>query len=826
MSQAKFMRVNSLFKHLTYRVFAPGAVLRKTYESFQDLLAYDSRCHELMAELESYYYQGIKRDFCKIAKIYRAFAENVEGMVVCLEHMAPTAYLDLPAYFRKFNFYAGFFLEPPAVNISPPFVLQFQDLDVTAELAGSKTTKLIELGKKLHLNTPDGFVITTNSFSYLVEYNDLQSQIDELLISITLTDPSSLEEISQKLQNLIAGADIPSEILDLISKGTVTLQKHSQAKTFAVRSSAMAEDGECSFAGQYLSCLNVDADEIVSSYKRVLSSKYSPEALVYRISRGLYDTEAAMAVMVLPMIEPLAAGVMYTADVSGSRQDYLSIHATAGLGDKVVSGTIIPDVFTINKKTISAPKYQKSSNSQEPKILTDPQLNEIASAGMHIEKYYKEAQDVEWAIDQKGKLIFLQTRALCVPAKSKTENCEFVPDGHKEIISGGECASSGIATGVALGPERLTISQKEKQNIILILRETQPSFVRLLPLVKGVIAESGSGAGHFATVCREFGVPLLLGTGQKIENIASGSLITLHADNKKVYDGEIQFLTEQLPAYKCEKDLPFFRKLRSLLDFVTPLNLVDPTSNDFAPESCRSLHDIIRFCHEKAVSRMFSVGDQAGRSRGLKKKLETDLPFDVFLVDIDNGIHKKNTAQSVITIDDIACTPFLPLWSGLTHPTIEWGDKNYYDWKSYDKMAMSDAFVFQSESDSASYAVLGKHYLNINMRFGYHFTILDALCEPGSNSNYCSLRFAGGGGEFEGRRLRINYLSQVLQRLDFQVTIKGDLLDANLSHVSQQLLINRLEALGRLLGVTKQMDMRLHDMSEVNEQIEQFFETV
>jgi pyruvate,water dikinase len=345
-------------------------------------------------------------------------------------------------------------------------------------------------------------------------------------------------------------------------------------------------------------------------------------------------------------------------------------------------------------------------------------------------------------------------------------------------------------------------------------------------LVKGVIAESGSRAGHFATVCREFGIPLLLGIGGKIEVIKTGTVITLSAETKKVYEGEFGFPAQQQPEYMRCENLPFFRKLRSLLDFVTPLRLVDPLANNFVPESCRSLHDIIRFCHEKAVGAMFSVGDQAGRSKGLKKKLVTKLPFDVFLVDIDNGIQEECKDQQTVTIDNIVCTPFLPLWTGLTHPSIEWGDKTYYDWKNYDKMAMSDAFAFQSDTDSASYAVLGKHYLNINMRFGYHFTVVDTLCEPNSNSNYCSIRFAGGGGEFEGRELRISFLSQVLERLDFEVTIKGDLLDANISHVSQELLKQRLTSLGRLLGLTKQMDIHLHDISEVEIHIQHFFKSV
>lgn len=820
------MRVNSLFKHLTYRVFAPGTVLRKSYESFQELLAYDSRCHELMAELESFYYQGNKTDFCKISQTYRSFAENVEGMVICLGKMAPTAYHDLPAYFRKFNFYAGFFLEPPAVTIAPPFVLPFQHEEITEALAGSKTTKLIELGKKLNLNIPDGFVITASSFSYLIEYNDLQSQIDKLLSSIQLKDVVSLERISLQLQQLIMDADIPPEILELISTELVNLQKKTKADIFAVRSSALSEDGECTFAGQYLSCLSVTPDEIVVSYKRVLKSKYTSEALVYRICTGLYDAEAAMAVMVLPMVDPLAAGVMYTADVAGRNSHSLSIYATEGLGDAVVSGTIIPDIFTIDKDSGASFEHQKGSSAQNRPIVTESQLKDIARAGTQIEQYYDAPQDVEWAIDQDKRLVFLQTRTLSVSKERTNEKCEFLVDQHNELLSGGTCASSGIVTGVALTPNSFPLLDQEEQDIILILQETRPSFVKLLPLVKGVIAESGSGAGHFATVCREFSIPLLLGIGEDINTIEKGNLITLNADAAKVYAGKIEVQTLQVPTYQRDKNLPFFRKLRSLLDFVTPLKLVDPTADDFAPESCRSLHDIIRFCHEKAVAAMFSVGDQAGRSKGVKKKLETELPFDIFLVDIDNGIHEKCKNNATVILEDILCTPFMPLWVGLTHPCIEWGDKTYYDWKSYDKMAMSDAFAFQSESDSASYAVLGKHYLNINMRFGYHFTVLDTLCEPDSNNNYCSLRFAGGGGEFEGRKLRISFLKQILERLDFEVTIKGDLLDASLSHINQNKLTQRLESLGRLLGMTKQMDMHLHDAAEVDTHIQQFFTCV
>ena len=112
----------------------------------------------------------------------------------------------------------------------------------------------------------------------------------------------------------------------------------------------------------------------------------------------------------------------------------------------------------------------------------------------------------------------------------------------------------------------------------------------------------------------------------------------------------------------------------------------------------------------------------------------------------------------------------------------------------------------------------------MNIRFGYHFTVIDALCEPDATTSYCTMRFAGGGGDFEGRELRIVYLTKVLNRLGFEVTVKGDLLDARCSGISAPILMERIESLGKLLGITKQMDMRLKNAEMVEEQVDEFFQ--
>ncbi|HIP38277.1 MAG TPA: hypothetical protein EYG88_02630 [Desulfocapsa sulfexigens] len=815
--------LTNLFKHWTYRVFAPGAVLRTTYEAFQKLLSFDSRSHEMMADLESLYYQGKKEDFYKISLKYEALSKNVKGMVDSLEQMAPGSYVDLPAYYKKFDFYSRFFLAPPKLNFGEPFVLQFSDKELSNEYTGSKTGTLVELSRSLNLTIPAGFVITTNCFSYLLEYNNLRPAINALLGETDLSAVAHLSEISSNIKQLISDAEIPPDVEKAILAAQDLLQKESEKswdQLCAVRSSALSEDGQCSFAGQYSSCLNVKPDQLIAAYIEVLCSKYSPEALAYRINCGLSDEETPMAVMVLQMVEAAAAGVVYTSDPSGSREDELFVHSTKGLGDSVVSGTVIPEVFSVSKEECQLTCAPVS----EDKSLTEDQILDLAEKSIRIEHHFNGPQDIEWAMQKDGSFVFLQSRDLHVYGHETKADEKVAVATDSMLFCGGKMASSGAICAKAWCLEAETSIDKIGQGDILVIRETLPSYVRVLHQVSGVIAELGSAAGHFATVCREFGVPLLLGVGKDIHCIKHGQLITLSADTNAVYSGNTLHSIEAVPVYKQNKDLPFFKKLRNVLDFVTPLNLLDPKSKTFLPDSCRSLHDIIRFSHEMAVQTMFSISERCSTIKGGKKKLQTQLPFEVYLVDVDEGLDKSVSDLDEISVDLIHSVPFKALWHGLNHSDISWGEQIHYDWKGYDRMVMSDAFAFQSSFDSASYAVLGKYYLNINIRFGYHFTMIDALCEPGSTTSYCTMRFAGGGGEFEGRELRITFLETILGRLGFDVEIKGDLLDARLSGISSDILVERIESLGKLLGLTKQMDMHLKSLEMVDEQIERFFQ--
>ncbi len=812
------MLVKNLFKYWTYKVFAPGEMLRSTYQSFQKLLDYDGRAHEEMAELESLYYLGIKEDLSKIRLRYERFSGNVLGMVESLEQMAPGAHVNLKSYYKKFDFYSKFLLAPPRLDDGPPFVCSLHEEEARRDdLAGGKASQLAILASELNLSIPRGFVITANCCNAFMAHNDLRGPVDEILCSIKGVEPQSLREASGRLVDLIMSSEVPAAVSEEIGAAWEAFSRSfGDTPLVAVRSSCLNEDGSCSFAGQYLSLLNVSGDTIVDAWRRVISSKYSPEALAYRLNSGLGDEETAMAVLVQEMVDARVSGVMYTADPAGGDETNVSIHAVAGQGDALVSGRVIPESYETGAGD--------SGEGQDNRILSHAELLLLQKEGRRIAEFFDSPRDVEWSISRQGSLVILQSRPLWT--RNSLEDVKTIhplAERGSLLFKGGVTAAMGQACGPAYIVDSGNVLEDVPRGTILVLRETLPSAVCILKQVRGVVAELGSVAGHFSTVCREFGVPLLLAVGENVKAIKHGEEISLFADIQELWQGNCLPAEKHMAPYKVQASLPYFRRLRGLLKFVTPLNLLDPESESFVPESCRSLHDIIRFSHEQAVQIMFSLGDRGDeRSKG-KRKLLSDLPLEVFLLDVGGGLQVQDAGRNDIHLEEVRSTPFRALWQGLSHPGVEWEGRSHFDWKAYDEIVLAGGVVSQDSSVFASFAVLGSNYVNLNMRFGYHFILVDAMCDEDAAKNYCQLRFAGGGGDFCGRSLRIDFVEAILVRSGFQVTSRGDLLDAKLQHVSAEEMLRKLQILGRLLGVTKLMDMRLKDENMVQNQIKMFW---
>jgi pyruvate,water dikinase len=839
--------LKNLFKYWTYQVFSPGTVLREKYEAFKSLLAHDKCAHEVMAELEEIYYNQIRVDFQVIAKKYNRLAESVSGIIEDLSKMCPSRYLNLKDYFKKFDFYIRFMLAPPEYNFSPPFTVQLDEISSDDRLlVGGKALQLSVIKRDLELPIPSGFVITTNAFFYLIEHNDLRKIIDEKLAGLDINSTSSLDDTSDDLVDLIMNSRIPPDIENAVLNAFNACQwTKNRDVRIAMRSSAVCEDEQSSFAGQYLTVLNVKEENILDAYKKVIASKYSPRALYYRINYGLSDIETPMAVLALEMVDATTSGIIYTRNIDDPTSNYLTIHSIWGLGELLVSGEVSPDIITVTKEETPAIVMEKTRVKHKQMTLAQNRSTEVVSVddnkkqicsidrdsvltltrwGTSLESFYGEPQDIEWCKHNSGRLFILQSRPLKIEkVHTPKEECTFDNIKDAVLVSGGETASSGIGAGRVFKIDRKSDLENLPKGAVLVARNASPYYVTVMDRLTAVVTDTGSTAGHFASVAREFGVPTLVNTDVATANLLPGREVTVHADGKIVYDGIVSSLIESPCA---QRDLlsnsPFMRKLRYVISFVSPLKLVDPASKSFKPEECRSLHDIIRFSHEKAVQEMFFMGDRKGGRKKGAKKLISKIPMLFYVLDVGGGIEEKLPNQKEVRMDAIISTPMRAVFSGLNHPDIQWSEFTHFDWEEYDKIVMSGGIISADSARFGSYAILASDYLNLNLRFGYHFVILDTICGDKADENYILFRFSGGGGDSYGKSLRAGFIGGILERLGFMVDIKGDLIDGQLKEGDRKTIAEKLDMVGRLLGATRLMDMYLKDASLVEGFVDDF----
>ncbi len=842
------MLIKNLFKYWTYQVFAPGVVLREKYNAFKSLLAHDKRAHELIAELEEIYYHQLRVDFSVIEGICSDLSKSVSGIVEDLGRVCPSRYSDLGDFFSKIDAYIKFILAPKEFDVSPPFAVPLDAIRADdRNLVGGKAFNLAAVKRDLPYPVPDGFAITTHAYHYIMESNNLSRQIEGRLAGLDIKSVASLDGVSRDLTEMVTAASIPPEVESAISDAIQMLKIRGTDKPrYAVRSSAVAEDSQTSFAGQYSTVLNVTADNIIEAYKNVIASKFAPRAIYYRVNYGLSNAETPMAVMVLRMIEAKASGIIYTRDIDDPESAFLKIHSIRGLGELLVSGATDADVITVAKdekpkiitKEAGGQSHQMVSSGdnhtemiplakeRKDKIsIDDDSARLLAEAGLSLESYFQEPQDIEWCLDRSGDIYILQSRPLKINEYQPAEvvECNFDDIDTHLLFAGGQRAAPGIAAGTVYKVNHESDLEAVPEGAVLVARNASPRYVKVMNRLNAVVTDTGSIAGHFASVAREFGVPTIVNTQAGFSSLPQGEEVTVHADERSVYRGTLKSMVES-PCARINLiiDSPFMRKLNYIMSFVAALELVDPESESFAPQGCRSFHDIIRFAHEKAVQEMFHISDRRMRKIGGAKKLQSTIPMQFIVLDVGGGLQSDTDNQKEIDIDGVANPAMKSLFEGLSHPDINWGSMTHFDWAEHDRIVMNGGIISPKATMFASHVVLSDDYMNLNLRFGYHFVIVDTLCCIEAQDNYVLFRFSGGGADFEQRTLRAEFLNQVLQRLDFEVNQTSDLVDARLSGIDGKTILDKLDILGRLLGATRLMDMYLKESCQIEGFVEDF----
>jgi pyruvate, water dikinase len=831
-------------RHLATRAFAPAKHLKKTYEAFRQLLGWDQQSHERMAELEGFYHDEIRGDFCTVRNTYEELQRAVAEMVKHLDVMAPRSYKKLFPRLRNIDFAvrsSGLRLERP--DASPPFVLPLEKIPAHAEtLAGGKAAHLAVIASQLDLPVPKGFVITSRAFNAFCETNHLGPDIETALANLDMDSPRSLEETSAHLTSLILKGSLTSglekTILDVYT-GVFG------AARCAMRSSAVGEDSAFSFAGQFKTVLNVNQTRLVEAYKEVIASKYSPSALFYRIKNGFLDRETPMAVLALEMVDAVASGIVYSQSPFSTSKSRATIYAVWGLGEILVKGDTVPDVLEVSMES-TRPKIVRrnegardvkavitSQGSVETVSLEKPEKNtspiddheagRLAALALRLESFFGSPQDIEWCKDQGGRLLILQSRPLGIE-KQTEGSCEIDLSGvsNPVLLSGGDRAVSGIGRGKVFVVSTHEDLQKVPRDSVLVTHSTPPKYAQVMDRLSAVVADLGAVAGHFASVAREWGVPTLVNTRKATRALKPGDTVTVVADSAKVFAGSVEGLSEP----SCEKirlpqNSPVMKRLGLILDHCSPLNLLDPQDGGFVPEQCKTLHDIVRYVHEKAVQEMFSLGSKGMRRTRAARKLISEIPVTLYVLDLENYRSRGLTRRGELPMEKVENLGLRALWKGLGNPEIPWSsDVVHLDWQEFDRL--SAGIISLDSQMLASFAVISRDYLNIHIRFGYHFVVIDSLFGPFPEQNYVTLRFKGGGAAPERRRLRVRFLSHVLGEHGFETDSEGDGVDVQRRSMTLSETEKKLEMLGFLLGFTRLMDQKLENMNSVEAAADEF----
>lgn len=830
------------------RIFPSDTSVQRRYEAFMALLERDRNAHEVMAELEEIYYSQTPVDFKVLQEKYNTLSQLVSSIIASLSTVCSTSVADLQQFYKMVDGFGRHLFCEKNPDTSPPYVLGLSADDVDLPgLTGGKAATLSKIKKKINADIPRGFAVTTRAFNRFIHSNDLQKPIDDALASLDITSTASLEKTSGHIIEMMQQADIPHQIESAVFEILNRLWPgEDRLLRLAVRSSAVGEDDTISFAGQYRSLINIKKDNVLWAWRRVIESKYAPSALAYRVQCGFLDMETPMGVLVLEMVDPEISGVMYTRTSDTLQNDAVNIHSVYGLGELLVGGKVMPEITYVKRgRQLRVVKRRRSRQSEkmipipeggisivpvppEQKaalILDEKKVLSLARTGIELEALFGEPQDIEWCIQENGSLFLLQSRPLQTHFTEETQDVECLFDEVPEplIASGGETASNGIATGVVKHVRSNKDIRQFPKGAILVSPHAQPDFAQIIDRISAIVTEQGSSAGHFASVAREFGVPFIVGVDNAMKLISDTGVVTVNAIDKTVYKGHVESLIRN-PCAKSRpfSESPFMRRLSFLMRFVSPLELTDPEKDNFSPMGCRSFHDIIRYSHESAINCMFQIGGNRWFKTGGIKKLDVTVPVKFNVLDVGGGICESAVDKKKIKPDQILSRPMNAVLKGLLHPDILWGPFSHFNWEEHDRIVMAGGIISPDDAMFASHAIIARNYANLNLKFGYHFVIVDAMINKDTRENQIRFRFSGGGAKMEKRMLRTRFLGRILSWLDFTVKIKHDLIDGIYISSDAQKTCERLDMIGRLLGATRLMDMYLKTDDQMDRFVRDF----
>ena len=480
-------------------------------------------------------------------------------------------------------------------------VVPFEKLRMTdVESVGGKNASLGEMISQLPqgVRVPTGFATTAHAFREFLAHDGLADKISAKLAALDVDDVRALAAVGAEIRAMVENQPFPADLEKAIREEFVRLHGGNDQASFAVRSSATAEDlPDASFAGQQETFLNVvGIEQVLHKMKEVFASLYNDRAISYRVHKGFAHDVVALSAGVQRMVRSDlgAAGVMFTIDTESGFEEVVFITSSYGLGETVVQGAVNPDEFYVHKPMLKAGKKalirrnlgskliqmvfatpeEKAADGKLVKTtdvahelrnrysLTDEEVQQLAHYALVIEQHYGRPMDIEWGKDgTDGQLYILQARPETVKSQSKGQaEQRYKLKGTGTVLAEGRAIGQKIGTG----PVRLVsdISQMDQVQAgdVLVTDMTDPNWEPVMKKASAIVTNRGGRTCHAAIIARELGIPAVVGCGNATDLLKDGTLVTVscaEGDTGKIYDGLLETeVTEvkrgEMPAIKTK----------------------------------------------------------------------------------------------------------------------------------------------------------------------------------------------------------------------------------------------------------------------------------
>ena len=470
---------------------------------------------------------------------------------------------------------------------STDLVVPFENLRMTdVDTVGGKNASLGEMISQLPtgpqgVRVPTGFATTAHAFRVFLAYAGLDNKINAVLDALDTEDVRALAKAGAQIRGMVEAQPFPPEFEQAVRESFTRLSVNNSQASFAVRSSATAEDlPDASFAGQQETFLNVvGIDDVLHKMKEVFASLYNDRAISYRVHKGFAHAGVALSAGVQRMVRSDlgAAGVMFTIDTESGFEDVVFITSSYGLGETVVQGAVNPDEFYVHKPMLKAGNravirrnlgskllQMEFTTAEEKKVggklvkttdvpielrnrysLTDADVEQLARYAVIIEDHYGRPMDIEWGKDGiDGEMYILQARPETVKsqAKGKAEQ-RYKLKGVGTVLAAGRAIGQKIGTG----PVRIVHDISEMDQVqpgdVLVTDMTDPNWEPVMKRASAIVTNRGGRTCHAAIIARELGIPAVVGCGDATDQLKDGMLVTVscaEGDTGNIYDGLLE----------------------------------------------------------------------------------------------------------------------------------------------------------------------------------------------------------------------------------------------------------------------------------------------